>query len=72
MAINSHHKVTRLAIALAAFGAFAGLFELAAVATDAYPTISELLWATPVWFRAVVLGLAAAAGVDHFITRKWL
>lgn len=61
-----------LVLALAVLAALAGLYELAAVATDAVPTISEGVWAIPLVARVLLVGAAAGAAVDHFITRRWL
>jgi hypothetical protein len=65
-------KATRLALALAALGAVAGVYELGAIATGEVPTITDLVLALPLIVRLVLVAAVVAATVDHFVTRRWL
>jgi hypothetical protein len=68
------HKspASRLAMTLATVGAIGALYELLAISTGAVPTITDLVFALPVWLRIGLIVAAVAAIVDHFGTRKVL
>lgn len=53
--------------------AVAGLcsYETVAITTRKVPTISSLLWRTPMPVRVAIVAAAEVVLNDHFITRKW-
>jgi hypothetical protein len=53
--------------------AVAGLcgYETAAITTGKVPTLSSLMWRTPMVPRAAIWAGAAIVLTDHFITRRW-
>lgn len=59
--------------ALAFRAAVAGLcaFETAAITTGKVPTLSSLMWRTPMAPRCAIWATAAVVLTDHFVTRRW-
>ena len=70
--MSKERNVKRSSIAFGVLAAAAGLYELGAIVTDAFPTITELILDVPLVPRIIIVGAAVVATIDHFLTRKVL
>jgi hypothetical protein len=70
--MSKRRNVKRSSIAFGALAASAGVYELVAIVTDWFPTITELVLELPVVPRAALVLTAVVAIVDHFLTRRVL